>query len=176
MWKYIKNSKFYQINELGQIRRLEGEIIRSDGKKYKIKECIMKPHKTKFGYLMIELRCDLKIKDSVHRLLMETFCPVENMQNLQVNHIDGNKSNNRLDNLEWTTRKENMQHAMKNDLFHPENRFGEKHPMCKLSKDDVEKIRLLLSKNYTQHQIAIMFNVSDTTICDIKKGKTRSKG
>lgn len=53
---------------------------------------------------------------SIHRLVLENFQPVEHMENLQVNHIDGNKLNNNLTNLEWTTCEENIQHACKNGL------------------------------------------------------------
>lgn len=48
---------------------------------------------------------------SVHRLILETFYPVENSSELQVNHIDGDKTNNKLENLEWVTPKENVRHA-----------------------------------------------------------------
>lgn len=51
-------------------------------------------------------------------MLMMAFRPVENMENLQVNHKDGNKQNNSFDNLEWVTVKENINHAWKNGLSH----------------------------------------------------------
>lgn len=71
----------------------------------------------KNGYMKVGLcSTDLPPKKvhrySVHRLIMENFCPVEGMENLQVNHIDGNKKNNCLSNLEWTTCEENIHHAM----------------------------------------------------------------
>lgn len=50
---------------------------------------------------------------SVHRLILENFKPVENMDKMQVNHIDGNKWNNKLSNLEWVTCSENNKHAHK---------------------------------------------------------------
>ena len=53
----------------------------------------------------------------VHRLIAETFID-ENCEGLDVNHIDGNKTNNHIDNLEFCTRKENVQHAFKNGLNH----------------------------------------------------------
>lgn len=53
---------------------------------------------------------------SVHRLVLENFCPIEGMEFLQVNHKDGNKNNNRLENLEWMTCQENINHAIENHL------------------------------------------------------------
>lgn len=174
MWKFIKNSKFYQINEYGEIKNIGGRIIRRDGKPYNIKPCLLKFDKVKCGYLLVDLKIDIKEKCCVHRLVLETFNPVKNMKDLQVNHIDGNKSNNNLTNLEWCSRKENMQHALKNGLFKPQNRHGEKHPMCKISSKDVEEIRKMIkSKKYTQHQIALNYGVSDTTISEIKTNKKR---
>lgn len=177
MWKFIRNSKFYQINTEGEIRCIGGTLIRKDNKPYTVKPTKMKPYKTKCGYLLIELKCDLQIKESVHRLVLETFCPIENMEDYQVNHIDGNKTNNNLNNLEWVTRSENMQHAMAMNLFRPDERYGERHPMCKLTYDEVNQIKdLINNKIYTQHEIALIYNVSDTTISEIKSGKTRRKG
>lgn len=47
----------------------------------------------------------------VHRMVLETFCPIKNSEELVVNHKDGNRLNNSLDNLEWCTQKENVIHA-----------------------------------------------------------------
>lgn len=75
----------------------------------------------KNGYMKVSL-CSIDLppkkvhRYSVHRLIMENFCPVEGMEKLQVNHIDGNKKNNCLSNLEWTTCEENIHHAMANGL------------------------------------------------------------
>ena len=77
----------------------------------------------KNGYMKVGL-CSIDLppkkvhRYSVHRLIMENFCPVEGMEKLQVNHIDGNKKNNHVDNLEWNTRKENDSHARKMGLKH----------------------------------------------------------
>lgn len=61
-----------------------------------------------------------------HRLKMVAFNPVENMENLQVNHINGNKHDNRLKNLERITPKENIVHSWKNNLASKDHFLGEK--------------------------------------------------
>lgn len=78
----------------------------------KLHECTQCPNSTKDNYWIVTLytKEGKRVKRSMHRLLMETFVP--NPSNKEhVNHIDGNKSNNTLTNLEWATPKENAQHA-----------------------------------------------------------------
>lgn len=105
---------------------------------------------------------------SVHRLVMENFCPIEGMENLQVNHIDGDKTNNSLENLEWVTCKENIHHAMNNGLRH--NQQGESNNACKVSEEIVKEIiRLLLTKQYTNKEISEMFGLSDDYAGQIKR-------
>lgn len=72
----------------------------------------------KNGYVKVQMRStdNKSHRYSVHRLVLENFKPVENMENLQVNHIDGDKKNNNLTNLEWTTSEENIRHAIDNNL------------------------------------------------------------
>ena len=72
----------------------------------------------KNGYVKVQMRStdNKSHRYSVHRLVLENFKPVENMGNLQVNHIDGDKKNNNLTNLEWTTSEENIRHAIDNNL------------------------------------------------------------
>ena len=72
----------------------------------------------KNGYVKVQMRStdNKSHRYSIHRLVLENFKPVENMENLQVNHIDGDKKNNNLTNLEWTTSEENIRHAIDNNL------------------------------------------------------------
>lgn len=173
IWRKILDSKYYEVSNMGRIRCLGGTIMRSDGKPYRLKAYIMTPQKTRCGYLLIALHCDLNIRMSVHRLVMQTFCPCDNMENLQVNHIDGNKANNCLTNLQWVTRQQNMQHAIANGLWTPT--YASNHnPNLKLSDKDIEEIReLLQSKKYKQCEIARMYNVTESTISTIKHNRRR---
>lgn len=109
-----------------------------------------------------------KIQFHRHRLVLMTFCPVDNMVNLQVNHKDGNKLNNRLENLEWTTPQENTQHAWDNGKC--ENMRGENHPLHKLSEEQVKEIyEKIISGNYSSlSQLARDYQVSNRTIGRIR--------
>ncbi len=93
----------------------------------------------------------------VHRIKMMAFNPVKGMDKLQVNHIDGDKTNNDLANLEWVTPKENIHHAWKTGLSSAKNIQGEKSNFCYHSKELALKvIELLKTNQYTDKEIAEM--------------------
>lgn len=168
-WKMIKDSKDFQVSDEGNIRSLDRIMIRKDGKKYTVKGKVLKSYVMKYGYCMIALKGDIKSSKTVHRMVMKAFLPIENMDEWDVNHEDGNKKNNRLDNLKWCTKKENMKHAKDTGLWHPEKRCGGEHPMSILTEQDVIEIRRLLkTKELKQTDIAKKYKVSDCTISEIK--------
>lgn len=106
----------------------------------------------------------------VHRLVMMTYQPVPNMNLLEVNHKDGDKTNNSLDNLEWVSNKENIQHAYQTGL---RNSVGEHNPGHKLTEKEVfEIIDFLQYTTYTQAEIAVLYNVHEETIGRIKRKKS----
>lgn len=174
IWKPVRDSKYFMVSNLGRVKTLEGSWMRSDGKPYHMKEVIRKPAISNCGYEMLYLGCDIRKRCLVHRLVLEAFNPVDHMQDLQVNHIDGNKQNNVLSNLEWATREDNMQHAIKSGLWVPMYARGDDNPNLKIRDEEVKQIRDLLSKRtMTQHEIALKFGVSDTVVSDIKRNKKR---
>lgn len=100
----------------------------------------------------------------VHRLVAQTFIPnPENKK--QVNHKDGNKSNNSVSNLEWVTSQENSDHAVANGLMKPaKQRKGLDSPKCKFREDDLKTILNLYRNGLTLREIGSKFNVSKTCI------------
>ena len=90
----------YQISNFGRVKSFYFKNPR-----------ILKPHKVK-GYSNVELYKNKKKKQCyIHRLVMENFCPIENMNVLDVNHKDEDKSNNHISNLEWMTHKDNLNYG-----------------------------------------------------------------
>lgn len=106
IWKPIKDyENLYEVSNYGNIKSL----------KYN-KEKLLKPYMTSTGYYKIDLRKNniRKIRP-IHKLVAEAF--LENPKNLsEVNHKDGDKTNNNMNNLEWVTRAENIKHSYKTGL------------------------------------------------------------
>lgn len=109
----------------------------------------------------------------VHRLVMMAFNPVKNMNELEVNHIDGNKKNNKLENLEWCTASENQIHAFKTGLNKP--RKGEESHLSKLTEDDVKKVFELREKGLLQKEIAEIVGCTKSNISCILRKKSWKK-
>ena len=104
----------------------------------------------KDGYVKVTLTSPEKKRHrySVHRLMMENFCPRLDIGLLQVNHIDGDKQNNRLKNLEWCTCGQNIKHACENGLRH--NQQGASNNASRYSEETILlAIDMLKSKKYT---------------------------
>ena len=122
IWKDIQGYEgLYQVSNLGRIRSVDGKVTYTErhGKRtWKgriLKGCYGECSYVK-GY-SVTLYKDGKPKDFlVHRLVLQTFNPTNDL-NLTVNHIDGNRLNNNLNNLEWLTLEDNIRHAFENNLM-----------------------------------------------------------
>lgn len=106
------------INSIKRLKEYPNYIITISGEIYSTKTKCKRIHKIdKQGYHLIGLwKNGTQHMELVHRLVMKTFKSIKNYDKLQVNHIDGNKNNNHLYNLEWVTDSENKQHAYNNGL------------------------------------------------------------
>lgn len=132
MYKKIKKYEQYEINEKGVIRNLSGLEL--------------KTRQNKQGYTKVNLydaKISKKVTKYVHRLVAQTFLMNE-LNHPYVNHINGIKNDNRVENLEWVTPGENLQHAKNTGL---RNILGENHPNNKHSKELVIAIRTARNNN-----------------------------
>lgn len=144
----------------GDTYTLDDYEINKDGSIFSKKKGIyLKPQPNGKGYLRVVIG---KQKRFVHRLVAEKFVP--NPDNKpQVNHINGDKTDNRADNLEWVTNQENRNHAINNGL----HLCGEKCSWSKLTEDDVIYIR---SSDEPATSIAKRLGVSVSHVRAVRRG------
>lgn len=119
IWKTIEGyNGEYQISNQGRVKSIARWGMNWNRERIWLEEIILSQSTNTTGYKMVNLHKKPRL---VHRLVAEAFIP--NPQNLTVvNHLDGNKTNNRAENLEWTTPKGNTEHAIKTGLFKPQER------------------------------------------------------
>jgi len=131
----------------------------------------LKPQLSLNGYYKFSLRNKNNGCSNVllHRLIALAFIP--NPYDLpQINHKDGNKLNNSLNNLEWCTPLYNVRHAYKNNLMKPA--IGPALPQTKLLPKQVIEIKDLFNSKLSRKEIAHIFNVGTSTIDDIYHNRT----
>lgn len=118
IWKYLdgKYSNYYQISNIGNIRSLDRYVNGRYGKQLK-KGILMKPYISNWGYKCIRLHTPIRKHVSLHVLIAKAFIPNPHGL-LVVDHVDGNKLNNNINNLEWVTQSENMNRSVKLGLSH----------------------------------------------------------
>ena len=154
VWKDVKGFEgLYEVSNLGNVRSLK-------------RNKILKPECLKKGYLRVKLFGVVIKRFQVHRLVAESF--ISNPENKpQVNHINGIKTDNRVENLEWCNNSENQKHAFKIGLS--KIRRGVNAPNRKLTEKDVMFIRKHTELN--GYKLAQMFNIDNSTIYLIRKNK-----
>ena len=146
---------------------LSNYMISNDGQIYsKISNKILSPFINKDGYLLIHLHHNTKsVNKSVHRLVAIAFIP--NPENKpQVNHKDGNKLNNKVENLEWCTNSENMQHAYITGLKH--NPHGSDSVLSKYTDKQIHLVCKLLENKVPMKLISILTKVRYKKVNAIK--------
>lgn len=157
--------------ELKDIPGFEGRYkINIEGEVFSLKQKIyLKQIKNGAGYLSVALWKNKKKQNKrIHRLIAEAF--IDNpLTKPQVNHIDGDKLNNSIKNLEWVTVSENAKHAF--DIGLRSNK-GEKNSQSKLKECDVIEIRKLYSQGVSQKELASRFKIGQSRISDAVNRKT----
>lgn len=153
IWKQITDyGGSYYISNLGKIKDIKGKIRATyfNNKEY---ECASLRYKNKTYHPLI------------YRLVAQYFIP--NPDNLpQVNHIDCNKRNNTVTNLEWVDQRKNYDHGMVHFLYSK----NESHFCAKLKNKDVEMLNKLLRIGFTRATVSKIFNINPSSIEAIEKG------
>ena len=146
LWLPLPWRNDYWISSYGRVKGARGRLLALQ--------------KQGCGYLSVQVgKANTK---HVHRLVAQTFIP--NPEELpQVNHKDGDKHNNHVDNLEWVTASSNKLHALSTGLIGI-------NPNRKLTPDQVQEIRQLLARGTLQKQIASRYGVAPRTVYGIKSG------
>lgn len=183
-WKIIPleflNGK-YEVSDLGNVRHINN------------RRNPIKPNDNGYGYFTFKAICNGKRKSVyIHRCVLIAFLPIDGMEKLQGNHKNFDRHDNRLINLEWITRKRNMNYSRVNGRFINANKHqskllkqraseginplmnyninvrGEDRKHTKLTNEQV--IKIFRSKK-KQTELSIEFNIHRTTVRNIKSGK-----
>jgi hypothetical protein len=154
---------FYEVSTQGRVKSLERTVFRSDGQCMTVKQCIIKPHRRKSGYVHVVLRKDnTAYTRTVHRLVLEAFVGLR-PHGMECCHCNGIPDDNRLANLRWDTPLGNgfdrKAHGTANQGF--------SNPRARLTPAEIVAIRRAEGSN---SKVAAAFGVSAETVRRIRKG------
>jgi len=159
IWKIIEGSEYYMVSNLGNVRSLDKIIYRKNrGGKPLLKHGVdIKKQMHIDGYYQLRVIIDGVFQTrKVHRLVAMAFIP-NPLKLATVNHINGNKLDNRVDNLEWASNLDNLLHAHKTGLM-----------PRKISDKQILEIRSkYIHRVYTMKMLSIEYGVARATIGDI---------
>lgn len=157
---------WYEVSNLGRVKRVRQGRATFVGK-------VIKQRINRKGYMVLQLtKNSISREFTVHRLVAAAFIGQRD-DKTQINHIDGCKDNNHVNNLEYVTQSENMRHAFDLGLKNALHCRGRNNHLNVLTEEEVLEIyRLSHEGKIPQRKLGKMFGVHQTTIRDIKFGKS----
>jgi hypothetical protein len=168
VWKPVNGYEgLYEVSNYGKVKALR----KFSGTCFRDERILSMNRITKDGYIHVALTKNGKVLDTrLHKVVAENF--VENPDKKEtVNHIDGNKLNNRADNLEWADRREQLDHAYRLKLKKPAR--GQNNTQSKLTEEDVRYIRKHYKRQSTEFGTVALskkFGVSNRVIGLVARG------
>ncbi|MFR5544762.1 MAG: NUMOD4 motif-containing HNH endonuclease [Intestinibacter bartlettii] len=189
IWRKIEGFESYEVSNMGRVRSLD----RVSCSGHKLTGKVLIPTQNQYGYLIVSLyKNGTRYIKRVHRLVSVAFIPNPEGKP-QVNHIDGDKSNNRVSNLEWATAKENCQHAYNAGLHKPikhteesKKKMSESHKGKQFTEEHKRKLGeahkkqvICITTNETFDYIREAekkYNVANQSISACCKGRLKSAG
>ncbi|HMS92370.1 MAG TPA: NUMOD4 motif-containing HNH endonuclease [Candidatus Saccharibacteria bacterium] len=167
-WKKIPGFDSYSISNRARVRRDAPAPGCKAGH-------ILKPHLTNKGYFRVRLSLgsrDNFVRPSVHSLMATTFIG-DRPHGFDINHKDGNRINNSIDNLEYVTRSQNCLDGFKRGRVSiPPKHSGSSHPQAKIDEPIARSIKTMLKSGMSAIEVARNSGISKYIIYDIKRGKT----
>ena len=154
-WRPVAKSseaRRYEVTAAGEV------AVLVNGRRKQLRPCV-----DRYGYFAVSIETPSgRVSTRVHRLVADAFFP-EGVGDWHVNHKDGNKLNNHLENLELVTLQENHAHA---------SRTGLRNHLRRLTIDQANEIKRLLKAGFSQTELARRFGVSQPVVSDIKRGRS----
>lgn len=172
-WKPVPSvGGLLEASTLGRIRRVERPLVYSDGRKGTLRAGVLRGAVAKIGYIFVSIGSQ---KYYAHRLVCEAFHgePSERSARQTVNHINGDKLDNRPENLEWASYRSNAKHARDTGL---NKQHGERCNLTKHSEQFIQAVRNVHAKYHpTYAELGRLFGLRDGHVGQIIKKQTRAK-
>lgn len=168
IWKPIPRfSGSHQVSNLGRVRSVPRVITTKTGAKRQQPGKLMKSHVQSNGYAAVTISKGGEYRPyNIHVLVLEAF-EGPRPDGMVARHLNGDRLDNRANNLAWGTPAENQQDRH----VHGTATIGEKHPMAKLTLAEVHKIRGFRHHGFSTRWIANRFGISRATVNDIAAGR-----
>lgn len=175
-WKDIPGmfSGFYQASNNGKIRSLDRIVRQRNNREQCKKGKVLSPAISRLGYCVCALSKNNKLNSyPVHRLIAFAWLGFPPIGKYEINHIDGNKQNNNISNLEWSNRTDNLNHAIKMGLMR--YNYGENN--CNSKFSNIERITIMEERlnGGTLVNLGIKHKVAPSTIARITEKQIKLK-